>query len=62
MLEQNTHRLAMTILGIIVLAMIIGGLFVAGFNPNDNADDDSSFFNQTSFGIVEQNENRTPKY
>lgn len=62
MLEQNTHRLAMTILGIVVLAMVVGGLYVAGFNPNANAKDDTSLFHQTSFSIVEQNENRTPKY
>ena len=62
MLEQNTHRMAMTILGVIVLAMIVGALFVAGSNPNDNATDELSFFDQSNSGIVQQNEIRTHKY
>ena len=62
MLEQNAHRLLMTVLGVIVLALIMAALFFVGHNPNDNADEDSTFFNQTTSGIVEQNQNRTPKY
>lgn len=62
MLEQNAHRLMMSMLGVVVLGLIIGVLFVAGSNPNDNAKEDASFYEQTTESLAEQNQNRTPKY
>ena len=61
MIEQNTHRLTMTILGIVVLGLIITALFVIGGNPNDEGGD-GSFFGDVSSSQIQQNQNRTPKY
>lgn len=61
MIEQNTHRLTMTILGIVVLGLILTALFAVGRNPND-VGGDGSFFEDVSANVFQQNQNRTPKY
>lgn len=54
--------MAMTILGIMVLGLIIGFLYVSGENPNSNAHAEQSYYEQSSITAVERSENRTPKY
>lgn len=61
MIEQNTHRLAMTILGVVVFGMIVVALFVVGGDPNDEGGD-QSFFENVTENVFMQNQNRTPKY
>lgn len=61
MIEQNTHRLMMTILGIVMLGMIIAALFFVGRNPNDEGGN-RSFLEDVSANVYQQNQNRTPKY
>lgn len=62
MLEQNIHRMMMTILGIVSLGMIVGGLYVAGMSMNNNARDDLSMYEQTRQTISKKNQLRTTKY
>lgn len=62
MLENNMQRTGMTIIGIFVLAGLFGFLFVSGENVNSNAKEGIAFDEQTTQRIIEESENRTPKY